>query len=80
MYKELILGPAYFEAKKFLRESQYWSGDDLKSWQAETLNDLLEYAVLNIPYYRRQVSLSEIRKSCDIEIKLSHFPILSKRI
>ena len=54
--KALSLVPsyrAYRETYALLRESQWWSREELAAYQAKALSRLLDHAYENVPYYRQ---------------------------
>lgn len=60
----------YFE---FLQKSQWWSLEEIKSFQLEQLQNLVKFAYENVPYYQRSfkekhVHPSDIRKLEDIQL------------
>ena len=46
-------GKVFRETYAFLRESQWWSREQLEEYQLEQLSKLLHHAYENVPYYRR---------------------------
>lgn len=60
----------YFE---FLQKSQWWSLEEIKSFQLEQLQELVKFAYENVPYYQRSfkekgVHPSDIKKLEDIQL------------
>ena len=54
--KALSLVPSYHTYRKMyalLRQSQWWSREDLEAYQGQALSRLLDHAYENVPYYRR---------------------------
>jgi phenylacetate-CoA ligase len=64
-----------------LMRSQYWSADNLRNYQAEKLDQVIQIARLNIPFYRdlfaRETSINASTSPWDVLAKL---PILTKEI
>jgi phenylacetate-CoA ligase len=46
-------GKVFRDTYAFLRESQWWSKEQLEEYQLEQLSKLLKHAYENVPYYRR---------------------------
>jgi phenylacetate-CoA ligase len=46
-------GEVFRKTYAFLRESQWWSREQLEAYQLEQLSKLLHHAYENVPYYRR---------------------------
>lgn len=73
---DLLRGRQNMKRLRFLRESQYWDPERLRSWQLEQLNALLEQARSASPFYRerfRDLGLPLLSLS-----HLQGIPILSK--
>jgi len=54
--KALSLVPSYHTYRKMyalLRQSQWWSREELEAYQGQALSRLLDHAYENVPYYRR---------------------------
>ena len=54
--KALSLVPSYHTYRKMyalLRQSQWWTREELEAYQTEALSRLLDHAYENVPYYRR---------------------------
>jgi len=45
-------GKVFRDTYAFLRESQWWSKEQLEEYQLEQLSKLLKHAYENVPYYR----------------------------
>ena len=55
-YKAIKLLPSYIafrETYNFLQKSQWWSREQLETYQLQKLGKLLKHAYENVPYYRR---------------------------
>lgn len=66
----------YFE---FLQKSQWWSLEEIESFQLEQLQELVRFAYENVPYYRRvyqemRIHPSDIKKLEDIQL----LPLITK--
>jgi phenylacetate-CoA ligase len=66
---------------KFLKQSQYWSIEQLREYQLEKLHELINHSYENVPYYRRVfdergLKPSDIRNFKDLE----KLPFLTKEI
>ncbi len=46
-------GPAFSRTLKFLKESQWWSREELERYQAQQLERVLKHAYAHVPYYHR---------------------------
>ena len=46
-------GKVFRDTYAFLRESQWWSREQLEECQLEQLSKILHHAYENVPYYRR---------------------------
>jgi len=55
-------GKVFRETYAFLRESQWWSREQLEEYQLEQLSKLLHHAYENVPYYRRVFDERGLRK------------------
>ncbi len=47
------LGAAYRRTRDLLRDSEWWSPDETRSYQCRELATLVRHAYENVPYYRR---------------------------
>ena len=75
------LGERYRRTRAFLRESQWWSREQLEEYQRGQLHALLNHAYENVPYYRkvfldRGLLPTDIRGGED----LCHLPFLTKAV
>jgi phenylacetate-CoA ligase len=66
-------GKDFLKAQHFLRESQYWSLEDLRSFQKKELEKFLFFAARNSAYYRKRISYHEAAN-----IDISQLPVLFK--
>jgi phenylacetate-CoA ligase len=41
---------------RFVKESQYWNEEEIKAWQNEKLQKIVEHAYYNVPYYKKLFS------------------------
>jgi phenylacetate-CoA ligase len=75
--RESIYGGVY----KFLQESEYWSKDEIETYQFNQLKKLLVYAYTSVPYYKKTFDqygvLPENFKCLD---DISMFPLLTKEM
>lgn len=72
-------GPELARARRFLRESERWSRERLEDFQWRQLQELLEHAYANVPYYRRTwkelgIHPRDIREPLDFQ----RLPLLTK--
>lgn len=66
---------------KFLKESQWWSKDDLEDFQKKRLRLLIDHAYGNVPYYKELFDKHDINPKSIREIAdLKNIPILTKEI
>jgi len=70
----------FYQALKFLEESQWWSLEEQKAYQEERLKSVIKHAYATCPYYRElfqslHLTPSDFRKNED----LAKLPILEKR-
>ncbi len=69
-------GKTYKKYKEFLKESQYWSNEDLISYRDEQTIKFVNFAIENNAYYRASKVYEKITKISD----LRNFPIINKQI
>lgn len=79
MPKRYVIGKKYSNIRSFLNDSQWWSEDQLREYQEDRLQELIEHAYQNVPYYRdlfdkQGLSPSDIQTVDD----LSKLPRLTK--
>ena len=72
-------GPELSRARRLLRESERWSRERLEAFQWSQLQELLEHAYANVPYYRRTwrelgIHPKDIREPLDFQ----RLPLLTK--
>ncbi len=67
-------GLHYREAYGFLKDSQFYSNQDLRTYQVRAAEAFVEKAITNTPYYRSPVYQDSWRDSKNI----SKFPVLTK--
>jgi len=75
----IVLGADYRKQKSFLQQSLAWDTEQLKKNQKKLLFDMVEYAALSTPYYRRlfkDLGLSPRLQSMDQFFKI---PIIDKQ-
>lgn len=72
-----LRGRRTIERLKFLRASQYWDRERLRSWQLERLNALLAQARTHSPYYRE--ALRSICLPLASLEQLEELPVMSKQ-
>lgn len=77
-FKCLLLGYPYFQSKRLIDLSQYWSSERLNQLQYKKLSCILKYALDKIPYYRDVVTLSPGLLENDLLNALNCFPLLDK--
>ena len=71
----------FHDFKKFLQNSEWWSLNELKTFQDEKLKDLIQYTYDTVPYYRELFDNEKLKPS-DIKTQddLYKIPILNKTI
>ncbi|GHV72222.1 capsular polysaccharide biosynthesis protein [Spirochaetia bacterium] len=79
--KNIRLGGEFDEIYNFLQESQWWSFDDIRDYQVEELQKLIEYSYNHIPYYfdlfnSTKLKPSDIKRLDDIQ----KIPVLTKEL
>lgn len=74
---DLVRGRHTIERLRFLRQSQFWDVEKLRSWQLERLNALLVQARGAAPYY--QETLRDVRLPLSSLDELASLPVLSKQ-
>lgn len=72
-----LRGRRTIERLKFLRQSQYWDGEQLRAWQLERLNALLRQARDHSPYHRK--TLKAIRLPLSSLADIEELPVLTKQ-
>ena len=82
--KAIGLLPAYFTYKEtynFLKESQWWSREQLENYQMHQLSGLLSHAYENVPYYRRVFDERGLKPE-DIQVlsDIRKLPFLTREI
>ena len=78
---DLFLSRSVSKNLRFLNRSQWWSSEDIRTFQNERLRHLIEHAYINVPYYNEVFKENNLKpsdiKSVEDLIKL---PILTKDI
>lgn len=78
-FADTISGTSISQKLRFLAQTQWWSREELESFQLQRLRVILQYAFSNIPYY---VSFSEKTKLTAADFysydDLSKLPIITK--
>jgi len=77
--KRIRHGDVFEDCLTFLRNSEWWSESDIEAYQSEKLQNIIQHAYRNVPYYRkvmkeRRLTPSDIRTKAD----LRKLPVLSK--
>jgi len=77
----LRLGNKFYRELKFLQQSQWWSREEMQTYQNNELSKLISHAVKNVPYYRDlfsrlKLTANDIRFTEDLQ----KLPILTKDI
>ena len=78
MLREFIFGPSFFLKRRLIRQTEFSGAKNLSKIQKHMLEEVLNYAICKIPYYR---NLSELKRHIgrmDSEELLKHFPIINK--
>ena len=78
MLREFIFGPSFFLKRRLIRQTEFSGAKNLSKIQKHMLEEVLNYAICKIPYYR---NLSELKRHIgrmDFEELLKHFPIINK--
>src|SRR5690625_152279 len=75
-----IFGRSISSSLQFLEESQWWDKDQITTFQNEKLQEMIQYAYREIPFYkelydRHGVSISQIQTTDD----LSSLPVIQKQ-
>ncbi len=80
--RDYILYPLAIKSHHdFLQKSQYWSSEERRRWTQERLDQILRYAVKNVPYYKRTLSPFEPYFNEMIDnLDLRSLPIITKDI
>jgi len=73
---DLLRGRQTIKRLKFLRKSQYWSRDQLESWQLTRLNALLAHAREQSPFHKKR--LEGIQLPLTSFDQMEQIPIMSK--
>jgi phenylacetate-CoA ligase len=76
---DLFTGQSVHKHLKFLFKSQYWSREQIDSWQNERLRLLIHHAYSNVPFYAELFKDLKLKPE-DIQTKedLQKFPIITK--
>jgi len=64
------------ERLKFLRKSQHWTSKEITNWQLQKLNQLIQQAKTNSPYYKNK--LNHLNKPLTSLNEITKLPILTK--
>ena len=76
---ELRLGKSFKKQLKFLEKSQWWSEQELESYQNEQLRRLIHHAYNNVPFYNRLFKANHLTPKDISTVKdLPKLPILKK--
>ena len=78
---DFFRGESILKELKFLKKTQWWSQEQIEELQNKKLQRLIQYAILNVPYYRDLFSKLKLTAD-DIRTKedLIKLPILTKEI
>lgn len=68
-----------YQHYSFLKESQYWSQEQLRQYQFDKLCELWEHAVNHVPYYRNIAEKNNLRNLSNWD-DFHRIPVLTKRI
>ncbi len=69
------------EFYKFIKKSQYWSEKQIEEYQFKKLNELLNHAYENVPYYRKLFNSKDLKPEDIHSLKdLQKIPFLNKEI
>lgn len=72
-------GKTFEKTYNFLQESQWWSKDKLEEYQLQELNNLLNHAYENVPYYKRILNERGLKPRDIQDFKdLKELPYLTK--
>ena len=73
--KATRFGPAFRRHLDFLTESQYWTAEQIRTYQEEKLREILRHAVGHVPYYAAYAErIGEVQTVADLEL----LPVLRK--
>lgn len=78
---ELTRGKGYGETLRFLREAEGWTKEMLNDWELAKLQDIVQYAIGHVPYYRnlyRNIGLT-CGKDIDSFDAFRHLPTITKK-
>lgn len=80
-YRHLISKKKTNQLLRHIKETQYWSLNEIRKYQFKKLKELIEHAYLNVPYYK-QVFRNIAARPEDIKSfeDFQHFPVLTKDI
>ncbi len=65
---------------RFLQKSQWWNNEQIKEYQNNKLNELIQHAYCNVPYYRNLLTINNIRPSDIVDTSdLQKIPWLTRQ-
>lgn len=74
-------GNSFKKYSEFLKESQYWSNEKLKEYQAEKIREILKYANDNTKFYNHLIKENGVNiNSSNIFEEIKKLPILKKNV
>lgn len=78
---DLLTGSSIYEKLNFLMESQYWTAEQLQTYQNHRLQLLINHSYTNVPFYRELFDDLGL-KPADIQTKgdLEKLPIITKEM
>lgn len=68
----------FFKRLNFFEKSINWSEDKLQNYQLKRFNKVLDYAVHNVPFYKKLFDNKEIPDQINEINELKNFPIIEK--
>jgi phenylacetate-CoA ligase len=74
-FGDILNKSSYTQQLRYWRKVDQLSESEITALQKKNLDKLLQYAIINVPYYKKTVSLDKNQKP-----KLQDFPILEKEI
>lgn len=73
-------GKSYVETFQFLKENENWTEEEIKNYQLNKINQLLNYCIEKIPFYKELHRKNQIKLPIKNFKELEKIPILTKKI
>lgn len=78
--ESIRLGKTFEEFNKLLKDSEYWSPEEIEKYQFEQTLSVIKYAEKNIPYYRKKFADFGVGSNVFKDLRdIGKFPFLSKK-